>query len=350
MVLDRGPGYGRGERHPVLPRPRGAKRHLGAQGAFAAQQHGRRRRSSARADGLPVHAGSRQAQGCDDSVVRAGAGGRTHERHRHRTPRAASQCRAAFLRFHALDRGAGIVGVYGIRADPCECALAARPAAFHAGGPGGRVGPERQVGQVLRGGDTQAGWPVMKRVFIALVFAVSPAAHTVHSQTLQKLATYQGEDRQQRLVEGARKEGSLLFYATFPIEYADQLIEPFRSKYGIRVDVWRARSEIVLRKVIAEARAGGPSADVIAIISPQEEALRRENLLQEIHSPYHKDLVPAAVPAHREWVSTLHHVFVDRKSTRLNSSHSQISYAVFCLKKKKHRLTIYWTNWLSTHY
>src|SRR2546427_7660304 len=30
------------------------------------------------------------------------------------------------------------------------------------------------------------------------------------------------------------------------------------------------------------------------------------------------------------------HAVVDRKSTRLNSSHSQISYAVFCLKKKKH--------------
>src|SRR2546427_3554503 len=28
-------------------------------------------------------------------------------------------------------------------------------------------------------------------------------------------------------------------------------------------------------------------------------------------------------------------LFQDRKSTRLNSSHSQISYAVFCLKKKK---------------
>src|SRR2546430_8878098 len=27
---------------------------------------------------------------------------------------------------------------------------------------------------------------------------------------------------------------------------------------------------------------------------------------------------------------------IDRKSTRLNSSHSQISYAVFCLKKKQH--------------
>src|SRR2546430_8792477 len=29
----------------------------------------------------------------------------------------------------------------------------------------------------------------------------------------------------------------------------------------------------------------------------------------------------------------------DRKSTRLNSSHSQISYAVFCLKKKKTQYT-----------
>src|SRR2546430_12238416 len=29
----------------------------------------------------------------------------------------------------------------------------------------------------------------------------------------------------------------------------------------------------------------------------------------------------------------------DRKSTRLNSSHSQISYAVFCLKKKKKQYT-----------
>src|SRR2546430_10424715 len=31
--------------------------------------------------------------------------------------------------------------------------------------------------------------------------------------------------------------------------------------------------------------------------------------------------------------------FQDRKSTRLNSSHSQISYAVFCLKKKNKLLT-----------
>src|SRR5256886_9815545 len=42
---------------------------------------------------------------------------------------------------------------------------------------------------------------------------------------------------------------------------------------------------------------------------------------------------------------------VDRKSTRLNSSHSQISYAVFCLKKKKKSLAqfISPSSWLERH-
>src|SRR2546430_3594826 len=41
----------------------------------------------------------------------------------------------------------------------------------------------------------------------------------------------------------------------------------------------------------------------------------------------------------RPWsiLSRLQSAPQDRKSTRLNSSHSQISYAVFCLKKKKQR-------------
>src|SRR2546430_12291152 len=41
-------------------------------------------------------------------------------------------------------------------------------------------------------------------------------------------------------------------------------------------------------------------------------------------SPYRPPLLRARIDSPR-----------DRKSTRLNSSHSQISYAVFCLKKKK---------------
>src|SRR3712207_8221507 len=38
---------------------------------------------------------------------------------------------------------------------------------------------------------------------------------------------------------------------------------------------------------------------------------------------------------YREKGGRLHELREDRKSTRLNSSHANISYAVFCLKKKK---------------
>src|SRR5690242_21306339 len=49
-------------------------------------------------------------------------------------------------------------------------------------------------------------------------------------------------------------------------------------------------------------------------------------------------LIPAIVAQQRgravQFVDDHIHVAVDRKSTRLNSSHMSISYAVFCLKKK----------------
>src|ERR1039458_10788290 len=60
---------------------------------------------------------------------------------------------------------------------------------------------------------------------------------------------------------------------------------------------------------------------------------------------------------HRRPSRATHHNCRDRKSTRLNSSHLGISYAVFCLKKKKkqhhktHKLNArsYYTRPFSTH-
>src|SRR2546427_12657684 len=57
----------------------------------------------------------------------------------------------------------------------------------------------------------------------------------------------------------------------------------------------------------------------------------------EVHDPL---LLPAPL-GHRHGSSLgLEMPKRDRKSTRLNSSHSQISYAVFCLKKKNSEITI----------
>src|SRR2546427_1680640 len=66
--------------------------------------------------------------------------------------------------------------------------------------------------------------------------------------------------------------------------------------------------------------------------------LARMGKIDEAKAAYTKsaELDPAnAATAWRNFGISLYNANRDRKSTRLNSSHSQISYAVFCLKKKK---------------
>src|SRR3712207_7723103 len=78
----------------------------------------------------------------------------------------------------------------------------------------------------------------------------------------------------------------------------------------------------LFRSAVREG-AGRPDADAAA-----------EQPRLELHllAPYRQHLRPDAEQQRRR-------VVADRKSTRLNSSHANISYAVFCLKKKKTKTT-----------
>jgi iron(III) transport system substrate-binding protein len=157
-----------------------------------------------------------------------------------------------------------------------------------------------------------------RKVVSGTTFAAVAAllAVAAQAQGWPAIATYEGADRQQKLEDGAKKEGALLFYTTTPVEYVKQLVEPFEKRHGIKVEVWRARSEAILQRTLNEARGGKAIVDVIHSISPPMEALRREGLLQEIHSPHHRELHATAAPGHRQWASTLQFVFVQAYNTQ----------------------------------
>src|SRR3712207_8136430 len=65
----------------------------------------------------------------------------------------------------------------------------------------------------------------------------------------------------------------------------------------------------------------------------QLAATDEEELLRRRHADYFLELAETLASRLR---GRERQRWVDRKSTRLNSSHANISYAVFCLKKKKH--------------
>jgi iron(III) transport system substrate-binding protein len=161
--------------------------------------------------------------------------------------------------------------------------------------------------------NTMSGGAV--RFAILLMLMLAAFAGSGYAQTLAELAAYEGSDRSARLIAGAKKEGSLQFYTTIPPEYLKPITDAFETKYGVKVDVWRARSEAVLQRVWAEAKGGRWTVDVVESISPPMEALTREKLTQEIRSPEHKNLIDGVLPAHREWAPTLIFIFVQAYNT-----------------------------------
>src|SRR5437879_11237083 len=121
----------------------------------------------------------------------------------------------------------------------------------------------------------------------------------------QGLFDYSGPDRMAKLTAAAKKEGTVTMYTTFAEKDQPTLLKPFEAKYGVKVSIWRAGTDKVLQRTLAEAAARKYDVDLIHFGSPEMEALSREKILQAVNSPVHRDLQPGSVPAHRDWAATL---------------------------------------------
>ena len=124
-------------------------------------------------------------------------------------------------------------------------------------------------------------------------------------------------DREARLVAGAKREGAIVLYTSLNTQDSGPLTAAFERKYGIKTQIWRAASERVVQRAVAEARAGRVVFDVIETNAPEMEALYREGLLDEFRSPSFPELAPAAFPPHRHYVATRFNFFTIGYNTRL---------------------------------
>jgi iron(III) transport system substrate-binding protein len=106
------------------------------------------------------------------------------------------------------------------------------------------------------------------------------------SKAVSQLATYTGKDREERLLEGAKKEGKVVWYTTLAGASYGAMLKAFEAKYpGISVDVYRADAYALGTKIIEEAGAGLHRVDVVetspgTLLRPYEAGL-----LQPFKSP-----------------------------------------------------------------
>ena len=126
----------------------------------------------------------------------------------------------------------------------------------------------------------------------------------------ETLYRYNGADRNAKLVEQAKKEGTVVFYTSLAPTESKPLSEAFEKKYGVKVELWRALSDKVVQRVITEGQARRNSVDVVETNGPEMEAIAQEKLLSEVYSPYLADLPPGAIPPHRLWYADRLNFFV----------------------------------------
>jgi iron(III) transport system substrate-binding protein len=133
-----------------------------------------------------------------------------------------------------------------------------------------------------------------------LLLALAATAHAQPANEAQYL--YRGADRESRILEGARREGTLVLYTSLAPSESGPLAQAFEKKYGIRVELWRSNSEKVSQRTITEARGGRHEVDAVETIGTDLEKIVREKIFAEFWSPHLADLIPTAIPVHRAWM------------------------------------------------
>jgi len=157
----------------------------------------------------------------------------------------------------------------------------------------------------------QAGAATLGAASLGSVMAQASA------NNIAALAALTGAERQKRLAEGAKKEGVVSIYTSMPLDDMAALTSAFEAKYGVKAKVWRSGSEKILQRGLLEAKANRFEVDVFETNSPEMEVLSREKVLIAANSPYLNELIPQAIPSHKEWIATRLNIFTCAYNTKL---------------------------------
>src|SRR3954469_8852626 len=144
---------------------------------------------------------------------------------------------------------------------------------------------------------SRAPMKILSAFLLAFLLPAGVAAQTPAQN--DEIYKYRAADRDARLVERAKKEGSVVLYTSLAPNESRPLADAFEKKYGVKVELWRALSDKVVPRAATEAQAKRFVVDVVETNGPEMEMLAREKLLAEFHSPYIADLPKHAIPAHR---------------------------------------------------
>jgi iron(III) transport system substrate-binding protein len=128
---------------------------------------------------------------------------------------------------------------------------------------------------------------VLAAVLMTVPYVASAWAQGKKALSVAELAAYTGRDREQRLLEGAKAEGKVVWYTSLAGASYKELAKGFETKYpGIKVETYRGTSTDIMTRISAEAQAKQILADVLETTMPPLTYLRENKLLAAYTSPH----------------------------------------------------------------
>jgi ABC-type Fe3+ transport system substrate-binding protein len=162
------------------------------------------------------------------------------------------------------------------------------------------------------------GAAVIWRVVLPLALVAVMQVGSAYAQNPEDILLYKGADREQKLIEGAKKEGQVVLYSALIVNQATRpIVEKFGKKYPfVKATYWRADSEDITQKLSAEVRANNVVADVFEGTGVGEQAVGAN-----LAVPYYTPAIGAYPAQYRDpagmWTPTRLSYYSIAYSTRL---------------------------------
>ena len=124
-------------------------------------------------------------------------------------------------------------------------------------------------------------------VLLFLLLPTPPAWSQARPSSAADLAAYTGTDRDRLLLEGAKREGKVVWYTTLAAEQNKQIAATFEAKYpGVKVETFRTGSSALAQRVLTEAKARRHIVDAIETTLSGLLTFRENQVLLPYTSPY----------------------------------------------------------------
>ncbi|MFQ5950094.1 MAG: ABC transporter substrate-binding protein, partial [Nitrospiria bacterium] len=139
-------------------------------------------------------------------------------------------------------------------------------------------------------------------VLIAGLALFSPAHAQTAGGILKSLEGLKEKERHSRLVEGAKKEGRLVFYGTLGIDASRPMLEEFRKSYPyLSIGHYRSGESGIYNKVVNEGKAGRYAVDVIESSAGPVYSLIQGGFVDPYRSIESRAVRPEFVDPKRLW-------------------------------------------------